>query len=357
MMGTLALKLLLRKIDRTAITILMLVPIVTLLVGSNLLIVGYANQAQSTLSVLHSGGVFTAYSDSPMNYSTFQEINSSRVSWALPFLQANSTLYSSGKELSNVPVIGTMIQPFENIKRPAMYYPAGNSSLTGNEIAVGAILSELSGIKLGNIVQLSIGSAEYNFTVGAIMNSSSEYDVMIVMPLSLLWKMYPQLNNSISYVEFLANSQYQAPSGLALQKEGDIASVATTFASDTSNLVTLWSYAVFALVAVSAVVASFRIVSGSSLEFETLRTLGSKVGRASRLLLYQHAMISLVSVVVGVSSGIVITQMLSTFVSALLHVTIVPQIDVIQLAFFGVISFMLMFVAGIVTISLLVVKK
>jgi len=365
-MATLALKLLLRKVDRTAITILMLVPIVTLLVGSNLLITGYAHETQSSLSFIPSGEVYIAYSASSngnlnassLAYGSFQAINGSGVRWALPFLEKTASVGFDGKKFNDIYIVGTDIHVFENAKEPQVFYASqANRSISDGEIAIGAILSKITGISLNDTIQVSIGSVERNFTVNAIMNSTSQYDTMLILPLNSFWSSYPETGNSVSYVEFQNSSQISVPNGMHVAEEGNLGVIASSFASDTTNLVNLWTFVMLALVAVAAVVASFRIVSGSTLEFDILWALGSRKVTASGLLIYQLATVCACSVIIGIAGGVVATQIFSTFIGTMLHAPILPAIDPTQLASFALYSFVLMFAAGFATIAAFLVRR
>lgn len=351
-MMSLAQRLLLRKIDRTAITIMMLVPIIALLVGSNLLITGYAHEAQNTIGVTEPSNEYMIYNSSnifpnSMSYNTYLQINTSEVKQAIPYLQVSGDVSMDNRNHST-DITATNIESFVLTRHPAI---SGNLPSNKSEIAVGTILSELLGVKTGDKIGVTIFSQTHNFSITCVLNSTSKYDAMLLLPLSTMWNDWPITAQSVSYVEFQANKIPSGiPAGLTITSEATLGQVVTSFTAETTNLIQIWVYLLLGLSAVVAVGASFRTTSGTVLEYQILRTIGARISEARKLIVYEHLAVSGVSTIMGVTAGIAVTQVMSTFLSSTFGLPIVPVIDLIQIILLGVASFTLIFLIGLVSI-------
>lgn len=349
---SLAQRLLLRKIDRTVITIMMLVPIIALLIGSNLLITGYVHEVQNTINVTEPSKEYMIYNSSnifpnSMSYITYLQINASEVKEAIPYLQVNGVVLVDNRNYSTI-ITATNIQSFVLTRHPAV---SGTLPTNISEIGVGAILSKLLGVKTGDQIGVTIFSQTRNFTITSVFNSTSKYDVMLLLPFSTMWKFWPVTSQSVSYIEFQASKIPSGiPAGLTISGEATLGQVVSSFTTETRNLIQVWVYILLGLSAIVAVGASFRTTNGTVLEYRILRTIGAKIYEARRLIVYEHLAVSGVSTVVGVTAGVVATEVISTFLSSTFGLPLIPAIDIVQISLLGIASFALIFLSGIVSI-------
>ena len=237
----------------------MLVPIIALLVGSNLLITGYVHGTQATLSISQPSNEYMVYNSSnifpnSMSYNTFLQINTSRVSQASPYLQVSGDLLT-GNTNYTVSIAATNLQQFVHTKHPNIL---GSLPSKENEIAIGSILSKLLGIKTGNQIRVSISSETQNFSITSVINSTSKYDAMLLLPLSTMWSDWPMTDQRVSFIVFQSSAiPTNLPEGLTVTNEASLNQVVSSFTRETTNLIQIWVYLLLGLSAIAAVAASF----------------------------------------------------------------------------------------------------
>ena len=351
-MISLAQRLLLRKIDRTTITIMMLVPIIALLIGSNLLVTGYVHGTQATLSISPQSNEYMVYNSSnifpnSMSYNTFLQINTSRVSQAAPYLQVSGALLT-GNTNYTVSIAATNLQLFVHTKHPNIL---GSLPSKENEIAIGSILSKLLGIKTGNQIRVTISSETQNFSITSVINSTSKYDAMLLLPLSTMWTDWPMTDQRVSFIVFQSSAiPTNLSQGLTVTNEASLNQVVSSFTRETTNLIQIWVYLLLGLSAIAAVAASFRTISGTAFEYRILRTIGAGISTARRLLVYEHFIVSGISSIFGVAAGIVMTEVISTFLNSMFSIGIVPEVNLTEIGSLGAASFALIMLTGLISI-------
>ena len=171
-MLSVALKLLLRQIERTAITILMLVPVVALLISSNMVASGYLQQASVSVDLVPASNLYLAYqqgsptpSASSLGYDAFTRIQGSGASFAMPLLSFPSVV-TDGARSANTSVLATNATAFVEA-RPSLVY--GKVAETGSQADAGAIIAKILGIKVGDHVTVDAFSRTQTLTVVGIL--------------------------------------------------------------------------------------------------------------------------------------------------------------------------------------------
>jgi ABC-type lipoprotein release transport system permease subunit len=354
---SLAVKLLLRHIDRTAVTVLMLVPVVALLISSNMVASGYLQQAASSVSLVHPSDAYLAYqpgsatpSSSSVSYDSFVRIEGSGVSSAVPLLILPSVV-SDGVRSANASVLATNMTAFVEARNSIVY---GRVADAGNQADAGAIIAKVLGIKVGDSLIVDALSRIQTLTVVGILNSTDQSDTGLILPLSSSWTLWPQTANKVSYVEFVATDQGAVSSisqNMTVISEQGIDQIAASFDSQTASLLTSWTYVLFALSAAAAVAAALRVVTEVSQEYDTVRALGARLSTARALAFYQLLVISGVSVLIGISAGIVSTSILATLLKALDNLPLSPNVDPVKLLTTGTASFLLILGAGSLSLA------
>ena len=129
-------------------------------------------------------------------------------------------------------------------------------------------------------------------------------------------------------------------------KEQGIDRIAASFNSQTANLLTSWTYVLFALSAAAAIAAASRVVTEVSKEYDTVRAIGARLSTARALVFYQLLVITGTAVLMGMSAGIVSTSILSTLLKAVDNLPLSPSVDPLRLFATGTASFLLILGAG-----------
>jgi ABC-type lipoprotein release transport system permease subunit len=352
-----ALKLLLRQIDRTAITTLMLVPVVALLVSSNMVTSGYVQQAAASVSLVAPSDAYLAYqpgsanpSSSSMSYDSFVRIADSNVSSALPLLSIPVVIAAGGSGL-NSSALATNMTAFLAARHSIV---RGKVAASGDQADAGAILARALGLKVGDHLTVNTSSQTQTLTVVGILNSTDQSDTGLILPLPSAWTLWPKTADMVSYVEFHATDQAAISSisgSLTVIKEEGIDQIARSFDSQSASLLRNWTYVILALSAAAAIAAASRVVTEVSQEYDTIRALGARLSTARALVFYELLVISGVSVLIGVSAGIVSTSVLGTLFKAIDGLPLFPSIDPIQLATVGTAAFLLILGAGSISLA------
>ena len=356
-MLSVAVKLLLRHSERTAVTILMLVPVVALLISSNMVTSGYLQQASVSVSLVAPSDAYLAYqtgsttpSSSSMNYDNFVRIQDSGASDAIPLLNFPSVV-SKGANVVNSSVLATNMTTFVTARHSITF---GNIAVTRSQVDAGAIIAKILDLKVGDLVTVDAFSQTQTLTVVGILNSTDQSDTGLMLPLSSSWVLWPQTSSRISYVEFVADDQRVVSSlsgNMTVIREEGIDQIARAFDSQTSNLLTNWTYVLFGLSAAAAIAAASRVVTEVSQEYETVRALGARLSTARALVFYELLIISGISVFIGVSAGLVSTSLLGTLFKAIDGLPLAPSISTDQLVTVATASFVLILGAGSISLA------
>ena len=355
-MLSVAVKLLLRHSERTAITVLMLVPVVALLVSSNMVTSGYLQQATASVDLVQPSNAYLAYpageaspSSGSMGYDSYLRIQQSGVSSAVPLLSFPSILTKGGNS-ANSSVLATNMTAFIVARHSTVY---GRVAASASQADAGAIAAKLLGIKVGDLVTVDAFSRTQTLTVVGILNSTDQSDTGLILPLSSPWALWPQTADRISYVEFVAPDPRAISSfsaNMTVIREEGIDQIARSFDSQTAGLLTNWTYVLFALSAAAAIAAASRVVTEVSQEYNTVRAIGARLSTARALVLYELLVISGVSVLIGIAAGIVSTSILGTLFKAIDGLPLALSVDPVQLATVGTASFLLILGAGSVSL-------
>ncbi|MCW4025646.1 MAG: FtsX-like permease family protein [Candidatus Bathyarchaeota archaeon] len=186
-----------------------------------------------------------------------------------------------------------------------------------NQVNLGTILSKLTSINRGDLLNFSVNNQPLQLKVSGIVQSQEQSDSEIILPLSTLQNITQTTH--ASFIEFSVKDTSQAnktissltqilPSNvhiISLQQVG-------TFVEDVNNqtvaFIDLWSLAIYAVVVAASYVISTRIVNEAQYELSMLRMLGAKKKFVFNSVLFYTLSVAVVGSVVGVSLGVVGTQ-------------------------------------------------
>jgi ABC-type antimicrobial peptide transport system permease subunit len=318
---------------------------------------GYLQQASASVSLVAPSNAYVAYqtgsanpSSSSMSYAAFVRIQDSGVGPATPLLSFPSVV-TDGANSANSSALATNMTAFLTARHPIVY---GNLAVAGSQVDAGAILAKILGIKVGDLVTVDAFSQTQTLTVVGILNSTDQSDTGLILPLTSSWALWPQTADKISYVEFVANDQNAMSSlsgNMTVIREEGIDQIARSFDSQTASLLTNWTYVLFALSAAAAIAAAARVVTEVSQEYHTIRALGAGLSAARALVFYELLIISGVSVLIGISAGIVSTSILGTLFKAIDNLPLTPSIVPVQLVTVGTLSFLFILGAGSLSLA------
>lgn len=356
-MLSVAVKLLLRHSERTAVTVLMLVPVVALLVSSSMVTSGYLQQATAAVELVQPSNAYIAYhpgsaspSTSTLGYDSFVDVEASGAAFALPLLSFPS-LVSDSAGSANSSVLATNMTEFAASRNSTVY---GRLAVGGDQVDAGAIIAKVLGIRVGENLSVEAFSQARTLSVVGILNSTDQSDTGLVLPLSSSWALWPQTADKISYVEFDSPDRSvvsKLSSNMTVVREEGIDQIATSFDSQTASLLTNWTYVLFALSAAASIAAASRVVTEVSQEYDTVRALGGRLSAARALVFYELLMVSAVAVVIGVAAGIVSTSILGTLFKAVDGLPLAPSVNPSQLLEVGSAAFLLILGAGSLSLA------
>jgi len=156
-----------------------------------------------------------------------------------------------------------------------------------------------------------------------VVQANQQTDAELTIQLSTLQSYLGA--DSVSCIEFslkepakaesaLKNITQTLPLNTKITETQQVASFAQSVNSQTVAFITLWSVAVYIVVAAASYVIAARAVNEAEYELGMIRTIGAKKNVAFQLVLTYALVIGLAGSVLGVSAGIVGTQAASTFV-------------------------------------------
>ena len=251
------------------------------------------------------------------------------MSSALPLLSFPSVV-SDGARSANASVLATNTTAFIEARHSIVY---GKVADSGSQADAGAIIAKVLDIKVGDNLTVDAFSGTQTLTVVGILNSTDQSDTGLILPLSSSWTLWPQTADKISYVEFVAAERRRRIDHLA-EHDGDQGGGnrpdSLLLRQPDREPPDELDYVLFALSAAVAVAAALRVVTEVSQEYNTVRALGARLSTARMLVFYQLLVVSGVSVLIGVSAGIVSTSILATLFNPIDNLSLSLTIDPVQ---------------------------
>ena len=144
------------------------------------------------------------------------------------------------------------------------------------------------------------------------------------MPLKTL-QTITQQNDTVSFIEFslknpntdnqaLGNISQTMPNDIKIIKIQQLTEFGQAINNQTANFINIWSIAIYAVVIAASYIIATRLITEAEYELYTLRAIGAKKkGTISLIVIYTLTILFLGSII-GITIGIVGTQMASTVV-------------------------------------------
>ncbi|MCW3982382.1 MAG: FtsX-like permease family protein [Candidatus Bathyarchaeota archaeon] len=311
----LSLKLLIRK-KSTAAAVLALALLVAI-VASMTAIVNFVDYQSSILGQLTNVGdryillnvSSSALSDSHLTTAVIDALNKANFRYI-----SAQRLETASLESEN----GNFSAEIRSIGDFGSYLKAQSAAVNGSvaefagECNVGVLLAKTASIGKGDNVTVYTANSVLHLKVVGIVTVHNQLDRQILMPLQ-------NSTDTVSFVEFSLKAAANRTETLAqladcLPADSRVVKVQQTAAflensnSEVHGFLAVWSGVVYVLVAVSSYVLCTRLVIDSEYDLSMLKALGAKNQHLFLTLFGYAAVVGLVGGVVGVSLGIVGTQ-------------------------------------------------
>jgi ABC-type lipoprotein release transport system permease subunit len=200
----------------------------------------------------------------------------------------------------------------------------GTYSKTDSQANIGFILEDQTSINKNDNITLNINNLSTQLKIVGIARTQSQSDTQLIMPLATLQRLTQQ-NTTIQYIEFsisvngianqtISNLAQTLPSTIKIASTQQIVSFASDINNQTATFINAWSIAIYIVVMAASYVTCSRLINEAEYDLYTLRTLGAKKTRTLNLILIFVLTIAFTGSLLGLSTGIVGTQLASTSV-------------------------------------------
>jgi putative ABC transport system permease protein len=338
----LSLKLLFRK-KSTAAAVLALALLVAV-VASMTAIVNFVDaQASSFGQLARVGSRFLAVerdsvslNDSQIRPQVLNTLNSGDFRYICPQKLLSASLESAQ---------GTFSAGLRGIGNLSDYMQVQSVSVNGSyaknsgECNAGVLLAKTAGLSAGDYVNVTVSGHLVSLKLAGISNSNSQLDTELLVPLETTEAFSDE---NLSLIEFNTKSGVNTQDVLSrlsasLPPEVQIVKVQQTVAflqsstGEIHNFLTVWASAVYVLVAASSYVVCVRLIVESEYELDMLKALGAKRRGVFGTVFVYAVLAALAGGVVGVSLGVVGTQVASSGLRWLWpDVYVTPFLDFVQ---------------------------
>jgi putative ABC transport system permease protein len=216
----------------------------------------------------------------------------------------------------------------------------GSLALNQSQANIGIILSKLTSSSKNDSISLTIEGRTERFNVQGIVQTATQTDSEITVPLSTANQLTGE--NSVSFVEFALKDPSAAETTLNIIEEQlstnekivkiqQIETFANGINSQTVSFLNLWSIAIYAVVAAASYVIASRIVSEAKYEIAVFQTVGAQRKATFQLVLVNTLATAFFGSVLGLAVGIAGAQIASTVIRwALGNLYLAPSLELGQ---------------------------
>ncbi len=200
----------------------------------------------------------------------------------------------------------------------------GTYSKTDTQANVGIILANQASINKNDNVTLTVHGQSAQLKVAGVTRTQTQSDTELIIPLTILQNLTRQ-TSTVTFIEFsiedvsqtnktLGNLTQTLPSTVKITGTQQIVSFASDINTQTVTFINVWSTAIYIVVMAASYVTASRLINEAEYDLYTLRTLGTTKRSTLSLILFFVVAIGLVGSILGLSVGIVGTQLASTSV-------------------------------------------
>jgi ABC-type lipoprotein release transport system permease subunit len=344
-MQSLAFKMLFRK-KGTASAILAIGLLIALLTSVSCLVDNINAQTTALTQLASIGDTYiiknqnsASLSDSQINANLLTEIKTnSNIKYATNQQLTQGTI-TANNQTYEVTVRGVDdVKAYLNKNSAAIN---GSTAKTATEANIGIFLSSLANIQKSDNITLTINSQSTQLKIAGVTRTQTQSDSQLIIPLTTLQSMISQ-DSTVSYIEFsvkdtaksaqtIINLTSTLPSNIQILSTQQVVSFASNINDQTVNFIDVWSIAIYIVVIAASYVTASRLINESEYDIYTLRTLGATKTSTLSLVITYVLVIGLLGSLLGLSVGIVGTQVASTAVRWVLgNSQLAPFIDVNQ---------------------------
>ena len=345
-MSALSYKMLLRK-RGTASSILAVALLVAIITSMNALVNHINAQGEVLSELVNLGGTFLILNvdSSSITHSEIDSeltdllSNRTDVQYVSPQRIITTTLVADSANNLSFTVRG--VDDVNKFLTNRKAYVNGSTPKSGSEANIGEILSRSTSIKIGDEVNLTLGSNYLKVKVVGMIRTLTQSDTELIVPMGMVSNLTGNdgimsaveftLKNDVDEEEAISHITTLLPSNVKIIKVQQLREFMQEMNSQTLNFLDLWSLTVYVVVAAASYVVASRLIVESSYELTTLRALGAKKRLLFTLVITYTVTVSLLGSILGQSLGIVGTQTASTFLKwTPLSVDVAPFLNVEQ---------------------------
>jgi len=198
----------------------------------------------------------------------------------------------------------------------------GRMPMNLSEANVGILLAERLNLSINDRVEVELSGRRHVFRVAGILRCNCPYDEEVLVQLKQAWTLIPDLNGKITLVELSGEIDPQKFAYLNIRAIPlqPASQAVTGIVESTFNSVRNWALAIFAMVFASSYFASLKMCVDSIDRVAVLRSIGFSRRRIALFLFYKALTASLISILVGISIGIVASQVIFRAASLVLSI-------------------------------------
>lgn len=230
------------------------------------------------------------------------------------------------------PVYVRVVENVEDFLRFKNAYINGSTAENPGEANVGEVLARVLKINLHDGINLTICGSTHQVEVVGIFTTRTGLDGEMIVPMEALNILH--VDDALSVIEFSLKGDVEdgeALNSLVQRLRGGVKIVKTQqlgeFVSElngqTLRFMSLWSLAVYAVVASASYIIASRLIAESSYELVMLKALGASKRQVFTTVLTSTAIIAILGSMLGVPLGLVGIQVASTVFR-----WIMPNVDV-----------------------------
>ena len=280
----------------------------------------YENRPYSFLKENMEGFVISSITESRTrrNIISYNELlnelnQDQRLSVVSPVINQQAFINKGGIQ-STVSVKGIFIEEGDRVYRISERLIEQNSLLTGNNIYIGAGLSEKNGLELNSILEMRNGRGESSvYRVGGIFDFENQLnDTLVFMNLGSAQSFF-QMDGMISQIEIKIPDVFEAQD-IAQDLSGKFSNyeiiswqennqqLLTALRSQSSSSIVIQFFVILAITLGIASVLAINVVQKAR-QIGILKAMGATGGMASRIFILQGALLGFTGSLIGVGSG------------------------------------------------------
>lgn len=190
-----------------------------------------------------------------------------------------------------------------------------------SEVNVGILLAERLNASINQYIEVELYGEKYVFKVAGVVRCNCPYDEELLMSIREAWRLMPSLTRKAALVELsgrldIEELKYLNVKVLPIQPASE---ALMNIVESTFNTIRNWAFAISVIVFFSSYFASLKICSDSLDRVKLLKAIGVSKRKIILFMFYKTMIASLISIIVGISSGIVLSQVIFRVASIILY--------------------------------------